>query len=220
MRSSVLARSGCFRMSPASYGCAVLRELRQRGRILLEVVGLTEHAGQRARQAMGDLEAVARQRRPPARPGPSTASSPVPSTPGAGRPPCRARRPSDGCCGGVSKSYLPSFSHISGDGAGRRRPRGSRTTSARRSPARKTMKPPPPMLPAVGWVTASAKAVATAASMALPPLLMTWKPTSEAMSFCDTTIPVRARAGASRPAGTARRRRARQSSSDEQRGGS
>ena len=38
-----------------------------------------------------------------------------------------------------------------------------------RSAARTTMKPPPPMLPALGCVTASAKAVATAASTAEPP---------------------------------------------------
>ena len=51
------------------------------------------------------------------------------------------------------------------------------------------------MLPAVGWVTASAKAVATAPSMALPPSRITFQPTSEAMSLCDTTIALRARAG-------------------------
>ena len=33
------------------------------------------------------------------------------------------------------------------------------------------MKPPPPMLPASGYVTASANAIATAASIALPPSL-------------------------------------------------
>ena len=57
------------------------------------------------------------------------------------------------------------------------------------------MKPPPPILPAVGWVTASAKAVATAPSTALPPSRITFQPTSEAMSLCDTTIARRARAG-------------------------
>ena len=57
------------------------------------------------------------------------------------------------------------------------------------------MKPPPPMLPAVGWVTASANAVATAASIALPPLLMTLKPICDAMSLCVITIPRRARCG-------------------------
>ena len=57
------------------------------------------------------------------------------------------------------------------------------------------MNPPPPMLPAVGWVTASANAVATAASMAVPPSRRTWAPTSEAIAFCETTIAPRARAG-------------------------
>jgi hypothetical protein len=51
------------------------------------------------------------------------------------------------------------------------------------------MKPPPPMLPAVGCVTASASAVATAPSMALPPSRMTFQPTPDAMSLCDTTMP-------------------------------
>lgn len=47
-----------------------------------------------------------------------------------------------------------------------------------------------------GCVTARANAVATAASMALPPDLITCQPTSEAMSLCDTTMPVLARIGA------------------------
>src|ERR1041384_2808721 len=52
-----------------------------------------------------------------------------------------------------------------------------------------TMDPPPPMLPALGCVTASAKAVATAASIAFPPFLRIAAPTSEAMAFVETTIP-------------------------------
>src|SRR5262249_38499918 len=52
------------------------------------------------------------------------------------------------------------------------------------------MNPPPPMLPAKGCVTASANAVATAASTALPPLARIDAPTSEAMSDDDTTSPV------------------------------
>src|SRR3954471_9213132 len=52
-----------------------------------------------------------------------------------------------------------------------------------------TMKPPPPMFPALGCVTASAKAVATAASTALPPFLRMAAPTSEAIEVVDTTIP-------------------------------
>ena len=52
------------------------------------------------------------------------------------------------------------------------------------------------MLPAVGCVTASANAVATAASIALPPLWMTLKPICEAMSFWVITMPSLARCGA------------------------
>src|SRR5258708_3012363 len=51
------------------------------------------------------------------------------------------------------------------------------------------MKPPPPMLPALGCVTASAKAVATAASTALPPLASTPAPASQAGAEVQTTIP-------------------------------
>src|SRR5580765_7875991 len=52
------------------------------------------------------------------------------------------------------------------------------------------MKPPPPMLPAPGYVTASAKAVATAASTALPPRRRIDAPTSDAMAELETTRPV------------------------------
>ena len=51
------------------------------------------------------------------------------------------------------------------------------------------MKPPPPMLPALGSVTASAKAVATAASTALPPLARTAAPASHAGADVHTTSP-------------------------------
>src|SRR5947207_8244738 len=57
------------------------------------------------------------------------------------------------------------------------------------------MKPPPPMLPAEGCTTASANAVATAASMAVPPSSSTRAPTCDANWFCETTIPPRAREG-------------------------
>src|SRR5215510_11512028 len=57
------------------------------------------------------------------------------------------------------------------------------------------MKPPPPMLPAVGCTTASANAVATAASTAVPPSLIASAPMREAISFCDATIPRCARTG-------------------------
>src|SRR5579864_2783166 len=51
------------------------------------------------------------------------------------------------------------------------------------------------MLPAVGWTTASANAVATAASMALPPSRIASAPIFDASSFCDATMPRRAVAG-------------------------
>src|SRR5688572_10657230 len=53
------------------------------------------------------------------------------------------------------------------------------------------MKPPPPRLPALGCVTASAKPVATAASTALPPRARTAAPTSDARPDTDTTTPRR-----------------------------
>src|SRR5262249_60251506 len=53
-------------------------------------------------------------------------------------------------------------------------------------PVRTTANPPPAMLPAVGWVTASANASATAASTALPPAArMSW-PTWLAAGDSDT----------------------------------
>ena len=58
-----------------------------------------------------------------------------------------------------------------------------------------TMKPPPPTLPAAGQVTAIAKAVATAASTALPPFCSTETPTSAAIASMATTMPCRARTG-------------------------
>ena len=44
------------------------------------------------------------------------------------------------------------------------------------------MKPPPPMLPALGCVTARANAVATAASIALPPFRRIAAPASDAIA--------------------------------------
>src|SRR5581483_9025677 len=58
-----------------------------------------------------------------------------------------------------------------------------------------TMKPPPPMLPAAGYVTARAKAVATAASTALPPCLRTPSPASDPGADTVTTTPLRTSAG-------------------------
>ena len=57
------------------------------------------------------------------------------------------------------------------------------------------MKPPPPMLPATGNVTASAKPVATAASTALPPAFITSTPACAAFTSAATTIPFSARTG-------------------------
>src|SRR5262245_982758 len=51
------------------------------------------------------------------------------------------------------------------------------------------MKPPPPMLPAAGCVTARANAVATAASTALPPRARTAAPVSHAIADEQTTRP-------------------------------
>src|SRR5829696_1590967 len=72
------------------------------------------------------------------------------------------------------------------------------------------MNPPPPMLPALGSVTASANAVATAASTALPPLASTAAPASHAGADVQTTSPFfddTASSGAAfgRAAGSARR---------------
>src|SRR2546427_3220200 len=51
------------------------------------------------------------------------------------------------------------------------------------------------MLPAVGWTTASANAVATAASTAVPPSLIASAPMREAISFCEAAMPSFARIG-------------------------
>src|SRR5947199_8085559 len=60
-----------------------------------------------------------------------------------------------------------------------------------------TMKPPPPRFPACGYVTARAKAVATAASTALPPFLRISRPTSDPGAETDTTRPCVASSGLS-----------------------
>ncbi len=51
------------------------------------------------------------------------------------------------------------------------------------------MNPPPPMLPALGCVTARANAVATAASTAFPPIASTEAPASQAGAEVQTTDP-------------------------------
>src|SRR5687768_5800094 len=72
----------------------------------------------------------------------------------------------------------------------------------RPSRRRINMKPPPPRLPAAGYVTASAKATAMAASTAFPPRFKMSTPTSDAILFVEATIPFGARTG-SREAATA-----------------
>src|SRR6516162_8017004 len=62
-----------------------------------------------------------------------------------------------------------------------------------------SIKPPPPKLPAEGWVTAKANPTETAASTALPPDCNMATPTSVACDSTVTTMPCRAWTG-SRPA--------------------
>src|SRR5271157_4749031 len=65
----------------------------------------------------------------------------------------------------------------------------------RPSARRTSMKPPPPMFPAVGWVTASANPTATAASIALPPARSTSTPAWVAWRSRVTTMACCARTG-------------------------
>ena len=58
------------------------------------------------------------------------------------------------------------------------------------------MKPPPPMFPAPGSTTASAKPTATAASTALPPLLRISTPASSASASSLTTMAFAPQTGA------------------------
>src|SRR3954449_8750323 len=60
------------------------------------------------------------------------------------------------------------------------------------------MKQPPPILPACGCVTASAKPTATAASTALPPAFRIWTPTGVARFSWLATIPCLAMTGRKR----------------------
>src|SRR5262249_16440796 len=87
-----------------------------------------------------------------------------------------------------SELYCPSFSHIVGEAFAGAFSRKSYVTASP-DDGRYTMNPPPPMLPAVGCVTASANAVATTASIALPPSLMTSAPILDAISLCAATMP-------------------------------
>src|SRR5690606_39067872 len=65
----------------------------------------------------------------------------------------------------------------------------SRKSSEANSPSalRYTIKPPPPILPALGYTTASANCTATAASTALPPSFNICNPTAEASGCAVTT---------------------------------
>src|SRR5438105_11048926 len=54
---------------------------------------------------------------------------------------------------------------------------------------RTSINPPPPMLPAAGSTTAKAKAVATAASIALPPFCRISTPARDASSSSVATMP-------------------------------
>src|SRR5271157_2886213 len=58
-----------------------------------------------------------------------------------------------------------------------------------------SIKPPPPIFPATGCVTASANPTATAASTALPPSRRICTPTSEANGSLEATIPCRPATG-------------------------
>jgi len=65
--------------------------------------------------------------------------------------------------------------------------RKSRVLTSR--PKRRTANPPPPRLPACGWTTARASAVATAASAALPPARKISRPASVAAGAALDTAP-------------------------------
>ena len=193
MRSSVRARSGCRRRSPARRGrrsrvnCAT-----EAGYFFIS----GQHLAQRPREAVGHEEAVAGQRDRrlhQAAPGQLAVLLPghVQAGHGAGHAHrqvalvVRARRRSVPSVQEHRRAWLPAGADLA-EVVGHR---------LARRPAGRARNPPPPMLPAVGWVTARAKAVATAASTALPPSHRTSAPTCEAMKFCETTMPLRARAG-------------------------
>ena len=79
----------------------------------------------------------------------------------------------------------------------------SRKSSARSSaPKRTTANPPPPRLPAVGYATAIANAVATAASTALPPCWSTSSPIFVASAQSLVTAPCGLGAPIARALGT------------------
>jgi len=94
------------------------------------------------------------------------------------------------------------------DAASGARSRKSRKV-VRPSARRISMKPPPPMLPALGCVTARANPTAMAASTALPPRLSTSSPAEVACFSRETTMPCFARTGCAAKAAVVRRRRAR-----------
>ena len=70
------------------------------------------------------------------------------------------------------------------------------SASTRPSASRISTKAPPPSPAEKGWVTPTAKAVAIAASMALPPRSSMARPARAASFWVDTTMPRRPWAGA------------------------
>ena len=100
-----------------------------------------------------------------------------------------------------SRVGFPSLSrYISRDDFSGARSRKS-INVVRPSAKRTSMKPPPPMLPAEGWVTARARPTATAASTALPPVCRIATPASVAWISRETTMALRARTGVAAESG-------------------
>src|SRR5262249_7514275 len=79
----------------------------------------------------------------------------------------------------------------------------------RPSASRININPPPPILPALGCVTASANPTATAASTALPPPLRTFSPIAVACFSRETTMPCLARTGCALHEVAAKRKKTR-----------
>ena len=93
-------------------------------------------------------------RRLPRQPGPCPAQASVQA-----RRPCRARPPRGGCRGGAPRRTCRPSRNIVGVARARAPSRGSRRRRPLPLAGRSSRKPPPPMLPAAGCTTASAKAV-------------------------------------------------------------
>ena len=103
----------------------------------------------------------------------------------------------------LSRVSLPAASrYMSCDAASGARSRKSMKV-VRPSASRTSMNPPPPMLPALECVTASANPTATAASMAFPPDSRIFRPACVAWVSRETTMPWRARTGCAAQTGRA-----------------